>query len=76
MADRIACSCVTCPQCGSWVVLRLQQELGSDQSKIKLSCPAPDCGKNFEIDWKEPRTFDLPISLFERGHFYRSEVQE
>src|SRR5438876_5761374 len=28
MADRIACSCVTCPKCGTWVVVRQPSEAG------------------------------------------------
>jgi hypothetical protein len=75
MADRVACSCVTCPKCGTWVVLRPHAASGSE-SKIKTFCRAPDCAKEFEFDWQEMRTLELPLSLFERGHFYRSELQE
>lgn len=76
MADRIVCSCVTCPKCGTWVVVRAHAVTGSEPSKIKILCPAPDCGKQFEFDGEEARTFEVPHSLFERGHFYRSELRE
>lgn len=76
MADRIACSCVTCPKCGTWVVIRLPPEPGYEQARIKTSCPAPDCAKEFEFDWGETRLFEVPLTLFERRHFYRSELQE
>jgi hypothetical protein len=76
MADRVACSCVTCPKCGTWVIVRAHAECGSEPSKLKGFCPARDCGKEFEFDWQEARTFEVPLSLFERGHFYRSELRE
>jgi DNA-directed RNA polymerase subunit RPC12/RpoP len=74
MADRIACSCVTCPKCGSWVVVRQQPESGENKRKLKATCPAPDCGKEFEFETDETRLFEVPLPLFERRHFYRSQL--
>lgn len=75
MAERIACSCVTCPSCGTWVVLPFRVEIDLKRSKSKLFCTVPDCGREFEFDLAEARTFDLPLRLFERRYFYRSEFQ-
>lgn len=73
MADRIVCSCVLCPKCGAWVVLSAHNESGSKHSKIRTSCPVADCGSDFEFDFDEIRKFELPLRLFERRHFYRSD---
>jgi hypothetical protein len=76
MADRIACSCVTCPKCGIWVVVRLQDQLAFSKEKCSAICPAPECGNEFEFEAGETRVFEVPLPLFERRHFYRSELQE
>jgi hypothetical protein len=75
MADRIACSCVTCPKCGTWVVVSPQTKLARNQEKSRASCPAADCGKEFEFSSDDTRVFELPLSLFERRHFFRSELR-
>ena len=75
MADRIACSCVTCPKCGTWVVVRQPSEAGQGNEKFGASCPAPECGKEFEFERSETRVFELPLPLFERRHFFRSELR-
>ena len=74
MADRIACACVTCPKCGTWVVVRQQTEGGENKTKFRESCPAPECGKEFEFEAGETRVFEVSLPLFERRHFYRSEL--
>ena len=74
MADRIACSCVTCPRCGTWVVVRQLSELGSGKEKFQAVCPATECGKDFEFEASEMRVFEILPPLFERRHFYRSEI--
>jgi ribosomal protein S27AE len=76
MADRMVCSCVTCPQCGTWVVLASHTQIESSQAKVKTSCPAPDCHKHFEFAGDEIRAFEVPLALFERRHFYGSELHE
>lgn len=73
MADRIACSCVTCTKCGTRVVVRQRTEIG--ETKVRESCPVPECGKEFEFETGETRVFEVPLPLFERRHFYRSELR-
>ena len=75
MADRIACSCVTCPKCGTWVVVKEPNEPGSGKDKFRANCPAPECGKEFEFEGHETRVFEVPVPLFERRHFFRSELR-
>ena len=43
---------------------------------MSTRCPAPNCGKEFEFDWSETQVHEVPLELFERRHFYRSELQE
>jgi hypothetical protein len=74
MADRFACSCVACPKCGSWIVITQQTAPGSAREKFHVRCPAPECGKEFEFHSDETRIFELPLAIFERRHFYRSEL--
>jgi len=76
MADRIVCSCVTCPKCGIWVVIRPQNQLAFSKEKSLAICPAEECGKEFEFEASETRVFEVPLPLFERRHFYGSELQE
>ena len=76
MADRIVCSCVTCPKCGTWVVLGSQAQIEPSEAKVKTSCPVSDCHKHFEFAGDEIRTFEVPVAIFERRHFYRSELKE
>jgi hypothetical protein len=48
---------------------------GNNKDRFKTICPAPECGKEFAFEGGETRLFELPVSLFERRHFYRSELQ-
>jgi hypothetical protein len=75
MADRIACSCVTCPKCGTWIVVKEPIERGVHKDKFRANCPAPECGKAFEFERTETRVFEIPLPLFERRHFYGSELR-
>ena len=47
---------------------------GRDQEKLRATCPVPECGKEFAFELSETRVFDLPLRLFERRHFFRSEL--
>jgi hypothetical protein len=47
---------------------------GRDPGKVSRTCPAPECGKEFAFELGETRVFELPLLLFERRHFYRSEL--
>jgi hypothetical protein len=75
VADHFVCSCVTCPACGAWVVVERELAAGRGQQKFRAMCAVPDCGKDFEFLEGETRIFELPASLFERRHFYRSELR-
>ena len=44
------------------------------KEKFRARCPVPECGKDFEFEIGEPRVFEVPLPLFERRHFYRSEL--
>jgi hypothetical protein len=75
MADRILCSCVTCPKCGTWIVVEREIRSGAKQGKFRATCGVPECGKEFEFEDRETRVFELPHAIFERRHFYRSELR-
>src|SRR5207244_13393610 len=75
MADCIACSCVTCPKCGTWVVVTQPNELGSSREKFRANCPAPECGKEFEFEAGETRVFEISLSLFARRALYASDLR-
>ncbi len=75
MADRIACSCVTCSKCGTWIVVKEPTEPGARKDKFRAHCPASECGKAFEFELSETRVFEIPLPLFERRHFYGSELR-
>ena len=77
VADRILCSCVTCAGCGTWIVVQERTAGGSTPVKdmLSITCPVPDCGREFVFDGSETRVFELPVTLFERRHFYRSELR-
>ena len=49
---------------------------GANQGKFRATCGVPECGKEFEFEDHETRVFELPPSIFERRHFYRSELRE
>jgi hypothetical protein len=44
------------------------------EEKLRASCPVPECGREFAFELGETRVFELPMLLFERRHFYGSEL--
>ena len=74
MSDRIVCSCITCPKCGTWVVVEREMTRETNKEKLNATCPGPECGKQFSFAPGETKVFELPMNLFERRHFYRSEL--
>ena len=46
----------------------------TNKEKVSATCPGPECGKQFSFAPGETKVFELPMSLFERRHFYRSEL--
>jgi hypothetical protein len=55
-------------------VVRQQHRGEETQEKLRATCPVPECGKEFAFELSETRVFDLPLRLFERRHFFRSEL--
>ena len=55
-------------------MVKQPSQLARGEEKFRASCPAPECGKEFAFELGETRVFDLPLLLFERRHFYRSEL--
>jgi hypothetical protein len=50
---------------------------GIDDQTATLSttCTVPQCGREFTFEASDAQIFELPVSLFERRHFYRSELE-
>src|ERR1035441_6536638 len=60
MADRIMCSCVTCPGCGTWVVVEpeIARAGGSNnKDKARTRCPLTECAKEFVFETNEAPVF-------------------
>jgi hypothetical protein len=49
---------------------------GNYKERLNTTCSVPECGKDFAFDGAETQMFELPLRLFERRHFYRSELRE
>jgi hypothetical protein len=41
---------------------------------LKTTCTVPGCGKEFAFGAGDTQVFEIPVALFERRHFYRSEL--
>ncbi|HXP17483.1 MAG TPA: hypothetical protein VN868_10300 [Terriglobales bacterium] len=54
----------------------MEREMTREANKEKLNavCPAPECGKQFAFAGGETKVFELPLNLFERRHFFRSDL--
>ncbi len=46
----------------------------ANREKFNTTCPGPECGKQFSFSVGETKVFEVPMGLFERRHFYRSEL--
>ena len=51
-------------------------EDGNYKERLNTTCSVPECGKDFAFDGTESQMFKLPLHLFERRHFFRSELRE
>ena len=49
------------------------EDASSNKDRFKH---VPACGKDFAFEGGETGVFELPLFLFERRHFYRSELRE
>ena len=49
---------------------------GVDDPTVTLNttCTVPQCGREFSFAAGDTRVFEIPVTLFERRHFYRSEL--
>lgn len=70
------CSCVICPSCGTWgrAAGAAGHSANAKKEDIRTKCPVSECGKEFSFEASETRLFELPVSLLERRHFYRSDL--
>ena len=59
----------------AWVVVKELTAAGSGKEKFRANCPAPECGKEFEFEASETWVFEVPVPVFERRHFFRSELR-
>jgi hypothetical protein len=41
---------------------------------FQASCAMPECGNAFSFKREDARALELPLVLFERRYFYRSEL--
>jgi hypothetical protein len=55
-------------------VVTQPSQLARGEEKLRASCPVSECGKEFVFELGETRVFEVPLLLFERRHFYRSEL--
>jgi len=55
-------------------VVKERSERGAGKDRFKAYCPAPECEREFEFEASETRVFEVPLPLFERRHFYGSEL--
>jgi hypothetical protein len=55
---------------------RTGDQIRAKQGKFRAACGVSECGKEFEFEDRETRVFELPPSIFERRHFYRSELMD
>jgi hypothetical protein len=45
-----------------------------EDAMFQASCAMPECGSAFSFKGEDARAFELPLVLFERRYFYRSEL--
>jgi hypothetical protein len=50
------------------------RDTNDEKMPLKTTCTVPECSKEFSFVPEETQVFELPVSLFERRHFYRSEL--
>ena len=49
-------------------------QLAKGEEKLRAIYPVSECRKEFVFELGETRVFEVPLLLFERRHFYRSEL--
>lgn len=48
--------------------------INDETMTLMTTCTVPECGKEFSFVARDTQVFELPVTLFERRHFYRSEL--
>lgn len=66
----------SCPGCGDWITVRGGSAPGIDNETmtLKTTCTVPEYGKEFSFAAGDTQVFEIPVTLFGRRHFYRSEL--
>ena len=61
------------PKCGTWVVVTQPSQLARGE-EVARQLSRVGVWKEFVFELGETRVFEVPLLLFERRHFYRSEL--
>jgi hypothetical protein len=48
--------------------------INDQNATLSATCTVSQCGREFSFVPDDTQIFDLPVPLFERRHFYRSEL--
>ena len=48
--------------------------VNDQNATLSATCTVPECGKKFSFAASDTQIFNVPVTLFERRHFYRSEL--
>jgi hypothetical protein len=48
--------------------------INDERIPLKTTCTVPECAKEFSFVAGDTQIVELPLSLFERRHFYRSDL--
>jgi hypothetical protein len=48
--------------------------INDQNATLSATCTVPQCGGEFSFVDGDTKVFELPVTLFERRHFYRSEL--
>ena len=48
--------------------------INDQNATLSATCTVPQCGREFSFLAGDNQIFDLPVTLFEPRHFYRSEL--
>jgi hypothetical protein len=46
----------------------------SKNLSVRTTCSMPECAREFSFDGEDTHVFEVPLHLFERRYFYRSEL--
>ena len=49
-------------------------DISSKHLSVRTTCTVPECARGFSFDGEDTQVFEVPLYLFERRYFYRSEL--